>query len=250
MFHVEPHGERVHVLRMDDGKVNAMGPAFVEAFPAAWREAARGDRSIVIAGNAKAFCAGLDLKTLPHLDAGGLAAFVRGFNALFHQVWTHPRPVVSAVDGPAMAGGAILALCSDTRVVGPGARLGLTEVQVGVPFPPPIVELARHTLPVNEHTPAIVQSVVRQGEECLRAGWAHHAVPKDALLPKAIALAEEAAQLDPDAYRVAKELLRAPVTASMEAFLKSGLDAYVQRLGSAQTREAIVRNFQRVTGKK
>lgn len=250
MFHVQPAGERVSLLRMDDGKVNAMGPAFVEKFPAAFREASREGRAVVLVGNAKAFCAGLDLKTLPGLDQAGLAAFVRGFNALFHQVWTHPRPVVAAVDGPAMAGGAILALCSDLRVVAPGARIGLTEVQVGVPFPAPIVELARHTLPAHEHGPAILQAFVRPGDDCVRTGWAHHLAPKDVLVPKALALAEELAALDADAYGAAKTILHEPVATAMETFLKGGVDAYTQRLGSTETRAAIVRNFQRITGKK
>lgn len=236
---------------MDDGKVNAMGPAFIEAFDAAWREASREGRAVVVAGNAKAFCAGLDLKTLPTLDRAGLAAFVRGFNALFHAVWTHPRPVVAAVDGPALAGGAILALCADQRLVAPGARLGLTETQVGVPFPVPVLELCRATLPPQEHGPAILGSAIRQGAQAVERGWAHRLVEApDRLVPDALALAADLAALDPHAYAAAKEGLRAPVTRAMETFLKDGMSAYVDRLARPETLQAIVANFQRVAGKR
>ncbi|HEX2021881.1 MAG TPA: enoyl-CoA hydratase/isomerase family protein, partial [Candidatus Thermoplasmatota archaeon] len=113
MFHVDEPAPGVARLRMDDGKVNAMGPAFVEAFPRAFADAARGGRAVVLAGNAKAFSAGLDLKTLPSLDREAFARFARGFTTLFGEVLAHPRPVVAAVDGPAIAGGAVLALCAD-----------------------------------------------------------------------------------------------------------------------------------------
>ena len=251
MFRVEPHGEHVNLLRMDDGKVNAMGPGFVQGFALAWREAARGERAIVVAGNAKAFCAGLDLKTLPTLDRPALAAFVRGFNEIFHAVWIYPRPVVAAVDGPALAGGAILALCCDQRVVAPGARLGLTETQVGVPFPDPVVELARATLPAHEHAPAILGSAIRQGPHALERGWAHRLVDAtERLLPEATALAAELAQLDASAYRAAKTTLRAPVALAMERFLQRDLDAYVDDLASGDTMARIAANFHRITAKR
>jgi enoyl-CoA hydratase len=251
MFQVEPHGGKVALLRMDDGKVNAMGPPFLDAFAKAWGDATRDGRAVVIAGNAKAFCAGLDLRALPALDRAGLAAFVRGFNRLFHDVWTHPRPVVAAVDGPALAGGAVLALCCDQRVVAPGARLGLTETLVGVPFPAPVLELCRATLPANEHGPAILGAAIRQGAQAVERGWAHRSVDSgDRLVPDALALAAELAALDAEAYRAAKEGLNAPAARVMEAFLKEGADAYTDRLARPETMQAIVANFQRVAGKR
>src|SRR5687768_9532384 len=79
MFRIERPSERVAILRMDDGKVNAMGPDFVQAFPKAWADATADGRAVVLAGNAKAFCAGLDLKRLPTLEAAELEGFARAF---------------------------------------------------------------------------------------------------------------------------------------------------------------------------
>lgn len=253
MFHVELHGASVALLRMDDGKVNAMGPAFVDGFQPAWVEATADGRVVVLAGNAKAFCAGLDLKTLPTLDHAGLRAFVRGFVGLFQTVLAHPRPVVAAVDGPALAGGALLALCADQRLVGPGARLGLTETQVGVTFPPPVVDLARETLPAQEWGPAILGSAIRQGEECVARGWAHRLVASpEKLVPEALDLAAQLALLDAPAYAAAKTHLRGPTAQLLGEFLKetAGLERYVWDLGSRETMDRIARNFQRVAGKR
>ncbi|MEA3201188.1 MAG: enoyl-CoA hydratase [Thermoplasmata archaeon] len=249
MFHVEPRGERVAILRMDDGKVNAMGPAFVERFPAAWAEAAQGGRAIVLAGNAKAFCAGLDLKVLPTLEGAQIGRFARAFMGVFHQILEHPRPVVCAWDGPAMAGGAVLGLCSDLRVATPRARVGLTEMPVGIPFPEPVIDLAMATLPAHEHGPAILQGIVREGAALAARGWAHEVVPGDQLLHEAARLADELASFNPAAYREGKLHLRAAPLASFERFAKDGPERWAARMGEPATREAIVSYFARVTRK-
>ena len=248
MFQVTPHGERVALLRIDDGKVNAIGPDFLRSFGAAWTEATREGRAVVLAGNAKAFSAGLDLKRLPGLERAEMVAFARGFNALFRDVLAYPRPVVAAVDGPAMAGGAILALCADFRLVGPNAKLAVTEVPVGIPFPAPVVELVRARLPVPEHAPAILRGGVRAGEECVRAGWAHAFHPSERVVDEALALAAELAQHHPPAYAAAKADASA-IVARFDAFVKDEAERWVEALMSEETLEAIVSYFSRVTRK-
>lgn len=249
MFHVEPVGERVALLRMDDGKVNAIGPEFLDGFSRAWREATREGRAVVLAGNAKAFCAGLDLKKLPGLERAEMVAFARGFNALFRDVLAYERPVVAAIDGPAMAGGAILALACDFRLVGPGAKLGVTEVPVGIPFPAPVVDLVRARLPAPEHAPALLRGIVRAGEECVRTGWAHESLAADALADRAQILADELASFSVRAFSAAKTDA-APLAARFDAFLKNDAERWVDLVMSEETLEAIVSYFARVTAKR
>ena len=249
MFQVTPHGERVALLRMDDGKVNAIGPDFLREFARAWGEATRDGRAVVLAGNAKAFCAGLDLKTLPGLDRGQMLAFARGFNSLFRDVLAYPRPVVAAVDGPAMAGGAILALSADFRLVGPNAKLAVTEVPVGIPFPAPVADLVRARLPPQEHAPALLRGGIRVGEECVRAGWAHAQHASERLVPEALALAEELAQHYGPAYAAAKTDA-ASIVARFDAFVKDEAERWVDVVMSEETLEAIVSYFARVTQKR
>ena len=247
MFRVEARGGRVAVLRMDDGKVNAIGPAFLREFAPAWREATRDGRAVVLAGNARAFSAGLDLKALPALPRDELAAFAGGFMALFGEVAAHPRPVVAAVDGPALAGGAVLALCADLRVVTPRARLGLTEVPVGIPFPAPVAALARLRLPPQEWAPALLRGVAREGAHALAHGWAHELHPAEAAVEAAVALAAEVAQHHPPAYAAAKAATWDDVPARMAAFAKEGADAWAAALLSEETMAAIRRGFERAT---
>lgn len=247
MLRVTQPATGVSLLQMDDGKVNAMGPDFVQAFPKAWADATGDGRAVVIAGNAKAFCAGLDLKRLPTLDAAELEAFARGFMTVFADVLAYERPVVAAVDGPAMAGGAILALCSDFRLVSANAKLGVTEVPVGIPFPPPVASLCRARLPPQEHAPAILTGAVRAGEECVRAGWAHRFCADPA--KDAIALAAEMAQLHPPAFASGKRALSRALAEEFRAFVARDAGAWAKLAGSEETMQAVLSYFSRVTKK-
>ncbi|HUR67977.1 MAG TPA: enoyl-CoA hydratase/isomerase family protein [Candidatus Thermoplasmatota archaeon] len=249
MFHVEKMGEKVALLRMDDGKVNAIGPAFLQQFAHAWGEATRDGRAVVLAGNAKAFSAGLDLKTLPTLEHHEMVAFARGFNSLFRDVLGYARPVVAAIDGPAMAGGAILALSSDFRLVGPHAKLAVTEVPVGIPFPAPVAQLVRARLPPPEHAPALLRGIVRAGEECVRTGWAHELRPSAQLVEDSVALATELGEHYPLAYAAAKQDA-APIVAAFDAFVKDDAERWVDQVMHEDTLEAIVGYFARVTAKR
>ena len=246
MFQVTLHGEKVALLRMDDGKVNAIGSDFLREFARAWGEATREGRAVVLAGNAKVFCAGLDLKKLPALERPEMVAFTRGFNALFRDVLSYTRPVVAAIDGPAMAGGAILALACDFRLAGPNAKIGVTEVPVGLPFPPPVADLVRMRLPANEHAPALLRGQVRAGEECVRTGWAHRFVPAAELESEAQRLADELASFYPLAFAAAKSDAAALV-AAYDAFVKDEAERWVDTVMSEETIAAILAYFTRVT---
>lgn len=249
MFHVEARGERTSLLRMDDGKVNAIGPDFLDAFDHAWRKAAKEDRAIVLAGNGKAFSAGLNLKVLPTLGEAELLSFFRRFVRMCETLYAHPRPLVSAVDGPAMAGGAILNLCCDVRLATTHAKIGLTEMPVGIVFPPPVLDLARMELPKHEIGPAIFEGLVREGDACVTRGWAHRMAGRDSLVEDALLTADTLAQHNPKAYASAKKHLRGPVAASLAEFEKHA-DTYVAQLMDPVTIEHIVRYFERVTAKK
>lgn len=247
MFKVESRPGNVAILHMDDGKVNAIGPRFLAAFPAAWREASADGRAVVLAGNARAFSAGLDLKTLPTMERDELVRFARGFLTTFRDLWAHERPTVAAVDGPALAGGAFLALCCDLRVAGDRARIGLTETPIGIPFPPALLELVRHELPANEVGPAVLQGVVREGADAVARGWAHRHGPFP--LDVAVAQAAQLAEFSAAAYGPSKRALRGGVTATLDAFLARGPEAWVEHLLREETMEGILRSFARVTGR-
>jgi enoyl-CoA hydratase len=127
----------VAILTLDRPPMNALDAAFCDAIRAAFAAASADEavRAVVLTGAGKAFSAGVDLQVIPDLDTAGQDVLLDALNAMVRELYGAPLPVIAAVNGHAIAGGLVLAVCADHRVVGPGGRHGLTEVAVGVRFP-------------------------------------------------------------------------------------------------------------------
>ena len=138
----------IHQLRLARPPVNALNPELcgllAEAVAAAVADGARG---IVLDGGPGVFCAGLDVPHLLTLDTAGLRAAWEGFLDAARALAQSPVPVAAAVNGHAPAGGCVLALCCDYRVMAQGDyRIGLNETQVGLIVPEGIQRLLRRVV--------------------------------------------------------------------------------------------------------
>jgi enoyl-CoA hydratase len=175
-------------------------------------------KSVVLTGHGKSFCAGVDLKIVPAFDQGDQRRMVNALNHAFHSVYACPLPVVGAINGHAIAGGLVLALCCDWRIASKTPFLaGLTEVKVGVPYPVAAMEVARHELRAD-----VARQVVLFGENMASAvavenGVFDEAVDGGELLQHALAKAEEFAALPQVAFARTKRQLRSGAIEAMEA---------------------------------
>lgn len=108
-----------------------------------------GGRPLLLRGDAQAFSAGLNLKEVASLDVPAMTRFLRLLDTLMEALYTYAGPSVACVEGHAIAGGCVLALCCDWRVAAarPELRIGLNEVAIGLEFPPKILALARDRVP-------------------------------------------------------------------------------------------------------
>lgn len=167
--------------------------------------------AVVITGDGRFFSGGLDLRVMPTLGPDELREGVHGINGLFATWYGFPRPVVAAVNGHAVAGGLIFALCGDLRVGAPVAKLGLTEVAVGVPYPVAALAIAAAEVPRR-----LVRRLVLGGElispaEALDAGLLDEIVDDDALVPRSLEVARSLAEHPRRAYEMVKRQLRGDV---------------------------------------
>jgi enoyl-CoA hydratase len=146
----------VSLVRIDRPPANAIDPALLEEGHRLV-EQLRGEEpgAVVITGRDGFFSAGVDLKLAPTLDVDGQRRMVTGINRLFASWYSFPRPVVCAVNGHAIAGGLILALCGDYRVGATEGKLGLTELRAGIPYPAAAIAVVRAEL-----TPAAARVLV------------------------------------------------------------------------------------------
>jgi enoyl-CoA hydratase len=129
--------DAVAEIGLNCGKANALNPQSLVAISRSLDEAGeRGARGVILAGYDRFFSAGLDLVTLYELDRPTMDAFIREFDRVMLQVFAFPRPVVAAINGHAVAGGCILALACDARLMPDhGGQIGLNEIRLGLPRP-------------------------------------------------------------------------------------------------------------------
>jgi enoyl-CoA hydratase len=130
--------------------VNALDSQTLTELAQAFAELLRDDavRGVLVRGEGKCLSAGLDLAEVVALDRAGAEAFFARFDAAFVAALAFEKPMAVAVDGHAIAGGVVLALCGDFVAVGRGAhKVGLTELAVGVAFPRVAFEIVRLALP-------------------------------------------------------------------------------------------------------
>lgn len=207
--------DELPVVRMDDGKANALNPATMASLSKALDEC--GDApAVVLTGNPKRFSGGLDLKVLPTLPQAELADALEQFGALCMRLLGFPRPVIAAVPGHAVAGGAVMLLTCDYRLAADcDCRIGLNEVAIGVPMPTFVVELAKAVLPVSSLRPVVLHGRLFCPREAREVGLIDEVCSPDDLLPRALDVARELSRLPDPAYSLTKKRMQAHLQSTL-----------------------------------
>src|SRR4051812_36973878 len=221
---IESRGE-IALVNIDRPPANAMSPELlVEGVKAAREAEESGAAAAVIAGRPGFFSAGLDLKIAPTLDEDGQRALVRGINDLFGAWFSFPRPVVCAVTGHAIAGGLILALCGDWRVVGRSGRFGLTELAAGVPYPAAASAIVRAELGPEAARRLMLRADLTDAAGAVAAGVFDEQVEDAEVFVRAREVAHEMAALPAEAFAQTKRDLRGAVVDELERIIESDAD--------------------------
>ncbi len=173
-------------------------------------EAAAGE-PLLVRGAGDCFSAGLNLKEVAGLDAAGMTTYLALLDRLIVKLLTHEAPVVACVNGHAIAGGCVIALACDLRIVtsSESTMIGLNEVALGLVFPPRVLVLARTRLAPSHATRVLLEAGLYAPAEALRMGLVHE-VAEDPLA-RARDLLERLAKSPQHAYAATKRELNAAV---------------------------------------
>lgn len=245
---IERRGE-VALVRIDRPPANAFDPGLLADGRAALDELRAAEPgAVVLTGRPGFFSAGVDLKLAPTLDPDGQREMVDGINRTFLAWYEFPRPVVAAVNGHAIAGGLILALAADRRVGNGEGKLGLTELRAGIPYPAAAIAIVKAEL-----TPPVARSLALGAElvdqpRGLELGLLDEVVGPDALIGRAVQVAEELAALPRSAYGRVKEQLRGATAAALRARLDGGDDPMLAGWIGDETAAASAAILQRDSG--
>jgi enoyl-CoA hydratase len=203
----DEHG--VTTVAVDRPPANAMDVALLDELVAALDGvAADPPAAVVLAGRPGFFSAGADLKAVPSYGPDEQRAMVNGINAMALGVYGLPCPVVGAITGHAIAGGMVLAICTDLRVAASEGRYGLTEVKVGVPYPQAAIGVIAAELPLAARRLFAFGNGLHDAQTCLRLGVFDEVVEPAEVLPRAQALARDLAAMPGEVYARTKRDLR------------------------------------------
>lgn len=208
----------VAVLVMNEGKANSIGPAFLASMEAALdRVCAASPSALVLTGEGKHFCAGLDLAGMNAFSVDELDRFLLAFERAFLRLFLLPFPVVAAVNGNAIAGGCILAGAADYRVAALGEyRIGVNEVRLGVSFPSIALEVPRFQLPPAAFARAVLEGDLYPPAEAAALGLVDELVSSDRLLDRASEVARRYRRSPREAFAQVKREMRAPAVERIE----------------------------------
>lgn len=219
----------MYEIRMQHPAKNALGNDLM-----GWLEfelERAGKEPILLAGTGDSFSAGLNLKEVASFDERGMEMFLRRMDDIVTRLYHHPAPTVACINGHAIAGGYVLALCCDWRVArnDPKIKIGVNEIAIGACFPPATMGVLKHRLAPHVRDRVMLGAGLSDVEEALALG----------LIDEVADDAEDAARMRIEilsshpraSYALTKQVLRAGATdvppAALERFRKKEVPLWV-----------------------
>jgi len=240
MLDITTHGD-ITELRLARAPVNALNRELLEALHAALDKAvADGTRGIVLAGTPGMFSAGVDVPALLALDRAGARAYWREFFATTAALATCPVPLAAAITGHSPAGGAVLALMCDYRVMADGPyRIGLNEVQVGLTVPDCIQFALRRVVGTYRAERLLVAGAMIESQEALACGFVDETVGVDQVVTRARHWMEALLALPGHAMLATRRFARADLAAVFADVDALPLDAFLDGYFHPQTQATL-----------
>ena len=204
------HGA-VRELQLNRPPANALSPELIVALKRSVESAPQdGARALVISGAPGRFSAGLDVPLLLTLDRSAVAALWREMYGLLGALALSPIPIAAAITGHATAGGTVLPIFCDYRIAAQGDwKLGLNEVQVGLPLPPVIFSGLKSLIGTRQAERLAVGGLLISPDEAVRIGLVDEVVPVDQVVTRAIEWSRSLLALPVDAMASTRRRARA-----------------------------------------
>ena len=217
------------ILRIERPPVNAVDLGLARSFQAAVARAGAfpRNRPLVITGSGTCFSAGLDRKVVPRYGREEQREMIGIINRIIADLYGLPRPTIAAVNGHALAAGLVLVLACDYRVsTSAPCKLGLPEVNVGIPYPAGPLLIVREELPPHTARMLVLAGRTFDPAQALAMGVVDEVVAPERVVPRAIEMAATMGAFP--AYDRIKVQFRANAIAEMVRIVEENDDPMLQ----------------------
>jgi len=234
------HGS-IRELQLNRPPVNALTAELMQTLRQAIESAPQqGTQAIVLSGSPNRFSAGLDFPLLLSSDQAGITSLWRSLYALLASLARSPIPIVAAITGHAPAGGTVLALYCDWRVMAQGDfKIGVNEVHVGIPLPPVILATLRRQVGARRAEWLAATGVLLSPQQALDAGLIDELVPAESLRTRAIDWCHELLRVPAEAMTVTRREARSDLVALFDEDLEGELLEMIEAWWDPRTQEAL-----------
>ena len=234
-------------LRLSRPPANALSPALVTRLRDELRSApAAGAEALVLSGLPGMFTAGLDVPHLITLDRDGIASAWQDFFALLGTLARLPVPVVAAITGHSPAGGAVMALFCDGRVMAEGSfRIGFNEVEVGIPIPVVIYRALAQVVGKRQAERLVVGGLMIEPSEAVAIGLVDELAPVEEVVERAVGWCRRLLSLPRGPMLKTRRVARAELGALFEAETKE-VDRLADEWFEAETQTALRAMVERI----
>jgi enoyl-CoA hydratase/carnithine racemase len=214
MIHTVNHGA-IRELRLNRPPVNALTGDLIVALREAVESAPNNHvRALVLSGTPGRFCAGLDVPLLMGLDRKAITSLWRELYALMKALACSPIPIAAAIIGHAPAGGTVLPLFCDWRVMADGEfKIGLSEVQVGIPLPAVILAALRRQVGPRQAERLASSGLLMSPAQALEIGLVDELVPTERVVERSVEWCKSLLALPSEAMTATRHEARADLVA-------------------------------------
>lgn len=217
-------------LMIKRGKVNALNNTVIDEMRVLLKAFERDPevKSIILTGSGKFFSFGFDIPEFLSFTKGQFREYLVNFTDLYTYIFGYPKPVVAALNGHTIAGGCMLALACDHRVMVSGkARISLNEIGFGASVFAGSTEMLRFWAGSANATEILFSGALYSAQEAKGLGLVHEVAGADALIEAARMKASGFASKYPPAFASIKALLRRSIVEEMKRRERESIQEFV-----------------------
>lgn len=229
-------------VTLSRGKVNALNPQVVGELRDTFRKLEEDPavRAIILTGSGSFFSFGFDIPEFLAYTREAFTDYLQNFTALYRELYVHPKPIVAALNGHTVAGGCMIAMACDHRIMVTGkAKIGLNEVTFGASVFAGSVDILRYLTGQKNAERILLSGDLYSAEKAVTLGLVDQVCEPDQLVSAALETADQYTTRDPVAFTSLKRLLRMPIVERIEVAEPESIREFIEIWYSDRTRQQL-----------